>query len=142
MSQFKNPTWWTKETDSAWDRVKAALKRDWDQTKHDFGSKKHPDTDQDVDNTVKQAAGKEPIPPRGAPTYESIEPAHRFGYGAHSKYGSMYRDWNEDLEATLRQDWEGLAPSNKQTWEQDRDAIRYGWQYHANDSRRTAAAPR
>ena len=58
MNQYKNPNWWTKENDSAWDRTKAALKRDWDQTKHDFGGKE-PDTNQKVGDTVKQAAGKE-----------------------------------------------------------------------------------
>ena len=64
MNQYKNPTWWTNENDSAWERTKAAFKRDWDQTKHDMGGKQ-PDTDQQVSDTVKQASGKEIIPPRG-----------------------------------------------------------------------------
>ena len=71
MKQYNNPTWWTAENDSAWDRTKAAFKRDWDQTKHDLGGKK-PDTDQQVSDTVKQAAGKEIIPPRGTPAYDKV----------------------------------------------------------------------
>src|SRR5215471_18313783 len=106
MQQRRNPKWWTIENDSAWDRVKAAFKRDWDQTKHDFGGKE-PDTDQDVDDTVKQAAGKQPIPPRGQPTYEEIEDAYRFGCGARSHYGRDYRDWDDRLESRLRSDWQG-----------------------------------
>jgi hypothetical protein len=94
MSSYKNPNWWTKENDSAWDRVKLAVKRDWDQTKHDLGGKE-PETNQNVSRTVKQAAGKEPIPPRGQPTYEELEPAHRFGYGARSYYGSKYKTWDD-----------------------------------------------
>lgn len=46
-------------------RMAEALKRDVEQTKHDLtGGKKGQDLDQDVDDTVKQAAGKQPIPPR------------------------------------------------------------------------------
>src|SRR5215467_7108693 len=97
MNEKRNPRWWTKEHESRWDRVKAAFKRDWDQTKHDFGSDE-PDTDQNVGDTVKQAAGKEPIPPRHTPTYEEAEDAYRFGYGARSQYASQFPTWNDRLE--------------------------------------------
>ena len=69
MNQYKNPNWWNQENDSAWERTKAAFKRDWDQTKHDLGGHK-PDTNQKIGNTTRQASGKEVIPPRGVPTYE------------------------------------------------------------------------
>jgi hypothetical protein len=128
MSQYKDPKWWTVENDTAWDRIKSALKRDWDQTKHDVGANE-PDTNQKIGNTIHQANGKEVIPPRGQPAYEELEPAHRFGYGAHLKYGDDHDEWDEELETTLRQDWEQIAPSRKQTWMQDRAAIRYGWDY-------------
>lgn len=39
--------------------VKEALKNDWEQTKNDVGLDGQ-DLDQDVDDTVKQAAGSEP----------------------------------------------------------------------------------
>jgi hypothetical protein len=106
--------------------VKAAFKRDWDQTKHDFGGKQ-PDTDQDVDDTVKQAAGKQPIPPRGQPTYEEAEDAYRFGYGARSHYGKQYSNWNQDLETQLEQDWRGTYTDRD--WALYRDSIRHGWDY-------------
>lgn len=49
-------------------QVKEALKRDWEQTKSDLtGHKKGQDLDQNVGDTVKQATGKEPLPPRGEP---------------------------------------------------------------------------
>ncbi len=49
-------------------RMSEALKRDVEQTKHDLtGGKKGEDLDQDVHETVKQAAGKQPIPPRHVP---------------------------------------------------------------------------
>src|SRR5262245_35788154 len=67
MSETKQPNWWTSEHSSAWDRTKEAIRRDWEQTKADF-SKNKKDLNQDVDDTLKQAAGKEPIPPRGEAT--------------------------------------------------------------------------
>jgi hypothetical protein len=62
------PNWWNKQVDgSAWDRVKAAMQRDWEQTKHDF-TPGAPDLNQDVDDTVKMATGKAPIPRPGIVT--------------------------------------------------------------------------
>lgn len=49
-------------------KVKEALKRDWEQTKHDFSKKKGQELHQDVGDTVKQATGNEPVPPRGVPS--------------------------------------------------------------------------
>lgn len=125
---YKNPQWWNDEHESAWDRVKQAMQRDWDQTKHDFGGDE-PDTDQDVNNTVKQAAGKEPIPPRRVPTYEDVEPAYRLGYGARRQYGTKYPTWNNEVESHLKREWDDIAPSRRGTWEQDRAVIRRGWDY-------------
>src|SRR5215471_3349590 len=131
MNQYKNPKWWTKEHDSAWDRVKMAVKRDWDQTKHDIGGNE-PDTNQTVGRTVKQAAGRESIPPRGQAA-DYLEPAHRFGYGARSYYGSHHPTWNNELENQLKRDWEQVAPDRRDTWQQDRAAIRHGWEYEHVD---------
>lgn len=61
------PSWYTAEHDQAWDRVKTAFRNDWEQTRHDFGSKTARDLNQDVDDTVKQAAGKEEPPPANVP---------------------------------------------------------------------------
>ena len=49
------------------DRAKEALKRDLEQTKADFTKEHGRELDQDVDDTVKQAAGKEPAPPEDQP---------------------------------------------------------------------------
>jgi hypothetical protein len=136
MHQRRNPTWWNQEHDSAWERVKAAFKRDWDQTKHDFGGKQ-PDTDQDVDDTVKQAAGKQPIPPRGQPTYEEVEDAARFGYGARSQYGKEYERWDVQLETQLKEDWRETY--SDRDWARYRDSVRRGWDYQDKQNLRKAA---
>jgi hypothetical protein len=62
-NQIKNPSWWNDQHASAWDRVKEALLRDWEQTKADLsGQKLGHDLNQDVGDTLKQAAGKQEIP--------------------------------------------------------------------------------
>lgn len=62
--ETKRPSWWTDQHTSSWDRVKEAFRRDWEQTKADLsGQKSGRDINQDVGDTIKQAAGKQPIPP-------------------------------------------------------------------------------
>jgi hypothetical protein len=122
MAARRNPKWWTREHDSAWERVKEAFQRDWEQTKHDFGGDE-PDLDQDVDDTVGQAVGSRPIPPPGQPNFSEYEDAFRFGYGAQQHYGSRYSEWNEDLERELRRDF------GDSDWDRCRPAIRHGWDY-------------
>ena len=136
MRKTHNPKWWNKEHESSWNRVKAAFKRDWDQTKHDLGGHE-PDTNQAVDDTVKQAVGKEPIPPRGQPTYEEAEDAYRFGYGARSQYGERYANWDARLESQLEQDW--AATFNDREWSRYRDSIQRGWSYQDEKGMKKAA---
>ena len=128
MIQRSNPKWWTKDNDSSWDRVKAAVKRDWDQTKHDVGGNK-PETNQNVKDTVKQASGKEAIPPRGQPVYEKAEPGYRFGYGARSHYGKRFSTWNPELEKELKRDWTESNPGKESDWDDEAQYIRSGWDY-------------
>ena len=109
------PTWYTNDTDSAWDRVKAAFANDWEQTKHDFGSKTARDLDQDVDDTAKQAVGS-------PDAFENHEQAFRFGYAANRYYRSQYPTWNSDLESRLRTDY-------GTDFERDRDDIRRAYEY-------------
>ena len=109
------PSWYTDEHDNTWDRVKAAFRNDWEQTKHDFGSDKARDLDQDVDDTVKQMAGAED-------TFESREPAFRFGHAARRNYGTQYSAWNNDLETRLKSDY-------GEDWDRDRSYIRHAYEY-------------
>ncbi len=44
-----------------------ALERDWEQTKSDLPGLEGEDLDQDVDDTLKQATGREPVPPPDQP---------------------------------------------------------------------------
>lgn len=137
------PKWWTKEHGSSWERVKEAMRRDWEQTKNDLGLGGR-DLDQDVDDTVKQAAGKDVIPPRSQPnapggtdakptsgtsrrmSWDEAEQPLMYGYGAHQQYGSRYADWNDELETSLKNDWESSGTVGRK-WEEVKSLVRRGF---------------
>ncbi len=127
-----NPKWWNEEHESTWGRVKSAMKRDWEQTKADVSSKGR-DLDQDIDDTVKQAVGKQSIPPLSEPNLDTdndndwnrAEEGYRYGVGARSQYGSDHSDWDDRLEGKLQNDWGDMK--NGRTWDEVKAAVRRGW---------------
>jgi hypothetical protein len=124
-----HPKWWKRTYDSAWDKVKLAFRRDWEQTKHDLGGN-GTDLNQNVGDTIAQAAGSRPIPAGNQPNYEELEPAFRYGYGARMYYGEKYPEWNDETERRLEEDW-------PEDWPTSREAVRRGWDY----SRESRPAP-
>lgn len=135
-----HPKWWTKDQhENAWERVKEALKRDWEQTKVDL--KGHgTDLNQDVDDTVKQAAGKEVIPPINQPNtnvkhdvtkpiWEDVEEPMKYGYGAREYYGAQYNKWDDKLETTLKDEWEsGHQGGVRGAWNDVKSHVRRGYE--------------
>ena len=91
--------YWKNEHSSGWERFKDAMKADWEQTKSDFGSDKARDLDQDVDDTFRQIAGKQPIPD------VDREEAYRYGYSAAVNYSD--RDWDDTIDGDLRGNYTG-----------------------------------
>lgn len=139
------PKWWSNTHDSAWERTKAALKRDWEQTKNDITGGGH-DLNQDATETLRQARGVQPIPTGNIPNppdaadierhakqaekerkkevreWERSESAVRYGFGAGL---NRDRDWNA-TEVDLRDEW-GTLYSDR-PWDDSREDIRYGWE--------------
>jgi hypothetical protein len=122
--KMTKPRWWSGEHDSAWERIKAAFRRDWEQTKNDFSKKHGRDLDQDVGDTVKQAAGKQPIPPED---FDRAEPALRYGVGASTYYRDDDDDWNDRVENKLREEWGDLKSGR--TWDEVKGHVRRGWEW-------------
>jgi hypothetical protein len=129
---MNKPKWWNQEHDSAWDRVKDAMKRDWEQTKNDMTmGRKGTDLDQDVGDTVKQAAGKEAIPPMSQKNpadvddkdWQVVEADHRYGVGARSQYGDQ--EWDDRTESKLKEEWGDLKSGR--TWDEVKSSVRRGW---------------
>ena len=137
------PKWWNPQTHgSAWERVKEALKRDWEQTKADLTSGGR-ELDQDVGDTVKQMAGKEAIPPANVPnppnsrplgsdarkqSWDEVETPIMYGYGAREQYGSQHTAWDDHLETQLRSEWEESSSTTGKTWDQIKGHVRRGYE--------------
>lgn len=114
--QTKNPNWWTADHDSTWENVKTAFRRDWEQTKHDFGADSARDLQQSASDTVRQAAGAQ----TAARDFEAAEPAFRYASGARAQYRGQL--WDDQLEGMLSKDYPG-------DWKADRDYVRHGYNY-------------
>lgn len=137
-----NPKWWNDEHTSAWERVKGALKRDWEQTKADLsGGAGGRELDQDVGDTVKQMAGKQHVPPPTVPNppdagdrnravgrdddWDRVEGDYRYGVGARHMYGRDGADWDDRVESKLKEEWGDLKSGR--TWDEAKNAVRRGW---------------
>jgi len=130
------PKWWTDQHTSAWERVREALRRDWEQTKHDLSKKKGHELNQDVGDTVKQAAGKEAIPPNDGPNpprvvgnWDDVEVPMGYGYGARLTYGQQYAGWDDKIEKRLHEDWDAQPGSGKEPWDRVKPWVQRGWNY-------------
>jgi hypothetical protein len=130
---MSDPTWWSDEHTSAWGRVKAALRRDWEQTKADVSSR-GTELNQGVTDTVKQAVGNEPVPPGNQQTpkthskdetWEHVEAAHRYGVGARHHHGAKDAGWNDGVESKLKEEWGDMR--NGRTWDEVRASVKRAW---------------
>jgi hypothetical protein len=116
-----------------WEHVKQALQRDWAQTRADFsggGKELH----QNVGDTVKQATGRQPIPPKGVPNptralspqdWERAEPAVRYGFNSHAELGTNHTMWSDELDRKLAHGWNERATGMK--YDDVREAVKVGW---------------
>ncbi len=132
VAQDWHPSYWEKNTHgSSWEQVKAALQRDWEQTKSDFnaGGK---ELKQDVSDTVMQATGAMPIPADGLANPDPVvkpaiwadaQAAIQYGYGAHQQYASTR--WNDALEVKLSTEWDELKTGKP--FSLVRPYVRHGW---------------
>ena len=122
------PKWWRADKHgSSWERVKEALKRDWQQTKADVnagGKELH----QSAGDTVKQATGSEPIPPPGVKNWDDVESSFRYGHGARDQYGTEHAKWDDKLEGTLKSEWEGAKATTGQSWDSVRAHVRSAYE--------------
>ena len=131
ISEGPLPSFWSDEQQSAWDRVKDALHRDWLQTRSDLhlgGA----DLDQSAKDTVKQAAGKQAAPrtAEGRIGWEHARHAIRLGHGA-ATFWTEESEWSETLEARVRFEWEKLHTGIE--WKEARPLVQRGWEYGRKD---------
>lgn len=129
------PHWWKEESHgSAWDRVKEALRRDWDQTKKDLHIGGH-ELNQNVKDTVRQATGKQSIPPidqanppKVIGDWDEAEMPLGYGFGARREFGDEHSTWNNDVESKLRSGWEDPSHEGRRDWDDVKGIVKRGWE--------------
>jgi hypothetical protein len=144
---LRDPSWWKDTHTSVWERVKGAMKRDWEQTKadvhlNDGASSRHvpsptylndagTDLNQDIVHTLKQVVGIEIIPPQGVAHRESgdvfstAEPAYRYGVGLSTQHATQ-EDWSQDFEVTVAEEW--IQLDMEQPWEEAKTHVQRGFE--------------
>lgn len=125
---WNRPSWYTDEHDKGWNGVREAFARDWEQTKHDFGSDTARDLNQDVGDTVRQATTGST---ETVDTFDKHEQPFRFGYAAQRQYRTQHPSWTSDLETRLRQDYGS-------DFDRDRNYIRRAYEYRGTGTSSTA----
>ena len=136
-----HPTWYKDEHATNWDRVKEAVRRDWQQTKHDLHMGGH-ELNQQATDTVKQGAGKEAIPSINQANppkvigdlsgeWEQVEAPMEYGYVARHQFGAAHKQWNADLERDLRSEWESPKNTHGATrkWDDVKPYVQRGYDY-------------
>jgi hypothetical protein len=134
-----HPSWWNQqEHGSAWERVREAVRRDWEQTRHDLHIPGGHELNQKISDTVEQMQGIEKIPANDAPNppkvigeFSDVEMPVEYGYEARRKYGTDHPKWNDQLETTLRSEWESPATTSpaRRGWNDVRRWVRHGYEY-------------
>lgn len=128
MQVQTKPRWWNTRHDTAWERARRAIRRDWDSAKGEFeGDRRNLDEDS---GQLGSGVIEEDTPVSDAPDFEN---AHRFGVGARLQYGRGNNTWDEPLEDRLREEWADAHPDESGSWERFREAVRYGWDYETPD---------
>jgi len=133
------PLWWNESHDGTWERIKEAIRRDWEQTKHDLRLDGGHELNQGAADTVRQASGRQAIPENDRPnppkvigSWDEAELPIGYGYGARQKYGAKHPIWDDDLEATLRSEWESDKARTRQPWDDAKRLVRHGYEYKLN----------
>jgi hypothetical protein len=137
MATSWKPIWWNDTHVSAWERVKEALKRDWEQTKRDFQLPDGHELNQGAIDTIKQALGTEPLPAHDKPnppkvigSWDEAEIPVGYGYNARHKYGTEHPIWNEGIELRLRSEWESNSPdAQHKPWDEVKPWVRHGYEF-------------
>jgi hypothetical protein len=133
-----HPKWWKEEYTHGWERVREAVRRDWQQTAHDLHLGGH-ELNQKVADTFKQAAGQAPVPDINRPNpprvvgtldgeWERVEHPMEYGFAARRQFGDAHPAWDDAIEGQLELEWQRQAPAAR-TWIEVRDHVRRGYEH-------------
>ncbi len=136
MTMNWHPTWWNETHGNAWDRAKEAIRRDWEQTKHDLSLPGGHELNQGVADTLKQSVGSEdipggdrPNPPKVIESWDDVELPVGYGYSARGRYGAEHPVWDDKVERTLASEWELGKVELGRAWNDVKRWVRHGYDY-------------
>lgn len=126
--RHRDRDWQEVERDlgSQWPHARATSQLDWDDARHAAR-----DAWERTDRTYRTygagdryfASRFEHSPYRSSEeSFDDYRPAYRYGMQARSRYGE--RDWDDRLEAELREGWERIKGGSRLTWERAKHAVR------------------
>lgn len=137
LHRTSQPHWYDDDSMSAWDRVREAFRRDWEQTKHHFGLPGGHELNQNALDTIKQATAAEsipaddrPNPPKVVGAWSEAEYPIGYGYTAQRRYRTEHPTWNEGLELRLRAEWEARNKKPEHSWDNVRGLVRFGYEHN------------
>jgi hypothetical protein len=110
---------WEDQNPGTWEQFKDAVQYAWDQVIHSLGF----DEDYEAYRSEFQRHYQENFAKSGYP-YEQYDRAYHYGYGLSHDSRFSQRTWAV-MEPEAQQYWEEQYGS---TWEQFKDAVRYGWE--------------
>jgi hypothetical protein len=118
--------------------VKAAMQRDWAQTKHDLALGGH-EMNQSISDTVNQASGlqhlptmNEANPPKVIFEWSEAQVAYAFGHAAHLEFGAVHPQWSPELEFKLQNEWTAMVNKQRPAWPMVALAVRRAYEYDDN----------
>jgi hypothetical protein len=111
--------WSTRDTDLDWDTARPAVQDSWQRSTWRLADAEHDDAYWRTNHTSRPYYS-------GDYDYDKdYAPAYRFGREARHRYHD--RDWDDNLEAEMKQEWSEFKAESSLKWEQAKDAVRDAW---------------
>ena len=126
-----HPAWWNEQYNSDWDRVKEALKRDWEQTKWDLGASTGRDLRQTALDTLKQALAIDPAHPTARNALAWVWYRKGGEENAIEAQTRLLSLWEASLN-TMRESVTSFSQTQQKAWE--------GWMNCARKSAETVSS--
>jgi hypothetical protein len=128
ISKRRDPKWWDDDRNSGWERVKAAFRRDWEQTKADLsGGKKGEDLNQDVGDTMRQASGKQTIPGQHQANPMDAEDIEKRVKKAEKEMDKQEKRYAKEAGKTADRMADDRGWDRWRTWEEAEVPLMYGY---------------
>lgn len=109
-----------------WEQARPAVRESWDRADRTYST--YEDSDRYFAPRFENAGYRS-----GDETFDDYRPAYRYGTQSRTLYSD--RDWDDRMEADLKQGWERAKGSSRLTWERAKAAVKEAFNEHDDYSR-------